>query len=84
MRNLTQCKATLKGAEIVIQIHNLIAHMERLPFHSDTSVMKFWQASYPKALKGSKLISITSITSKTKIMADFLSVYLPAESYALF
>lgn len=84
MCNLTQCKATLKGAEIVIQIHNLIAHMERLPSLSDTSVMKFWQANYPKALKGSKLISITSLSSKNKIMSDFLSVYIPAESYALF
>lgn len=64
MCNLRQCKATSKGAEIVIQIHNLIAHMEMLPSLSDPSAMKFWQANYPKTLQDSKLISITSISSK--------------------
>lgn len=84
MCNLTQCKATLKGAEIVIQIYNLIAHMEMLPSLSNTSAMKFWRANYPETLKGLKLISSTSISSENKIMSGFLSVFLPAESYALF
>lgn len=84
MCNLTQCKATLKGAEIVIQIYNLIAHMEMLPSLSNISAMKFWRANYPETLKGLKLISSTSISSENKIMSGFLSVFLPAESYALF